>query len=132
MKTYFAASKMKLILMTLLILFVMAGCSDTTTEEVATEAPEETSEETAEETIDEELPSFTMEEIAEYDGLDGSPAYIVVDGLVYDVTESSMWQEGNHQGQFQAGQDLTEEIHEKSPHGTGVLDRMEIVGQVEE
>ncbi len=74
---------------------------------------------------------FTLEELAEYDGLDGQDAYVAVDGVVYDVTDSDMWDAGGHNG-YQAGQDLSEEIKEISPHGVSVLDRMPVVGTLEE
>jgi len=74
---------------------------------------------------------FTLEELAEYDGLEGREAYVAVDGVVYDVTGSDMWDEGGHNG-FQAGQDLTEGIKEASPHGVSVLSRMPVVGTLEE
>ncbi len=117
------------------LILMLAGCGGAPEEAVEEEAVEEetVAEESEEETTDDEdLPTFTMEEIAEFDGQDGNPAYIVVDGIVYDVTDSNMWRDGVHQGRFQAGQDLTEEIMEESPHGTGVLGRMEIVGQIAE
>lgn len=115
-------------------ILMLAGCGGTTEDAVEEEpvSQETVAEEPEEATEDEDLPIFTMDEIAEFDGQDGNPAYIVVDGLVYDVTKSGMWSGGVHQGQFRAGQDLTEEIMEDSPHGTGVLDRMEIVGQIAE
>jgi len=75
---------------------------------------------------------FTLEELAMYDGLDGQDAYIAVDGIVYDVTNSSLWTDGNHQGRVQAGQDLTTEIDTISPHGRRVLDNVPIIGTLAE
>ncbi len=80
---------------------------------------------------EEELPIMTMEEVAENDGRDGANAYVVVEGIVYDVTGSPEWPDGNHRGN-QAGQDLTEELLEDSPHGASVLDDFEAVGRIEE
>lgn len=77
---------------------------------------------------DEEL-VLTLDELAEFDGKDGSPAYIAVDGIIYDVTDSSMWAAGEHNG-FEAGKDLTEEIKDVSPHGVSVLDRIPVVGKI--
>ena len=74
---------------------------------------------------------FTLEELSEYDGKDGSPAYVAVDGVVYDVSDSNRWRNGEHNNN-QAGNDLTEAIIESSPHGTGVLERMPVVGTLEE
>ena len=76
---------------------------------------------------DEELREFTLDELSNYDGLDGRDAYVAVDGYVYDMTESSYWLEGSHQGRVQAGQDLSEEIN-GSPHGRTILDRVPKIG----
>ena len=43
---------------------------------------------------------LTLEELAEYDGKDGNPAYIAVDGVIYDVTDVSFWRGGEHNGLF--------------------------------
>ena len=81
---------------------------------------------------DETLRVFTLDELATYDGLDGNDAYIAVDGYVYDVTNSDHWTDGIHQGTIQAGQDLTDEIDEISPHGRRVLDNVPLIGTLEE
>ena len=72
------------------------------------------------------LIQFTLESLLQYDGRDGKEAYIAVDGYVYDVTQSSRWSNGNHNG-YQAGQDLTDMIH-SSPHGKSVLDNIPKIG----
>lgn len=74
---------------------------------------------------------LSPEELAEYDGKDGNPAYIAVDGVIYDVTDSDLWEEGTHNG-FEAGQDLTDGLFDESPHGDSVLDRLTIVGTLED
>lgn len=68
---------------------------------------------------------FTLQELAKNDGRDGRPAYVAYQGRVYDVTESSMWDGGDHEGMHQAGGDMTEE-HEDAPHGEYVLDFPEV------
>ncbi len=75
-----------------------------------------------------ELLEFTLEELSEYDGLDGADAYIAVDGYVYDVTDSAQWTDGDHQGQVQAGQDLTQEMDENPTHGREMLDNVPKIG----
>lgn len=72
------------------------------------------------------MSEFTLEELATYNGKDGTKAYIAVDGVVYDVTDVSAWKNGGHNG-YEAGQDLTEAI-KKAPHGTSKLDGLTIVG----
>lgn len=50
---------------------------------------------------------FTLEELAAFDGKEGRQAYIAYEGKIYDVTESSWFEEGNHPEGHRAGQDLT-------------------------
>lgn len=79
----------------------------------------------------EELPVFTLETLAEYDGKEGRPAYVAVDWLVYDFTDLGRWSGGTHNG-YEAGQDLTEALREVSPHGDRVLSRAPVVGTLED
>lgn len=74
--------------------------------------------------------TFTLDELAQYDGKNGNDAYVAVDGTVYDVTNAPKWQNGNHYG-VQAGTDLTNAIS-RSPHGSSVLDGLPIVGTLVE
>ena len=55
----------------------------------------------------EENNTFTMAELAKYNGINNSKAYVAVNGIVYDVTEVVAWNNGRHYGLF-AGKDLTE------------------------
>ena len=71
------------------------------------------------------MKEFTLEELAEFDGQDGRPAYVAYEGVVYDVTESAMWVDGDHEGQHVAGRDLTAE-HEDAPHDIYVTDFPEV------
>ncbi len=72
---------------------------------------------------------FTLEELANYDGRGGKPAYIAYEGKVYDVSESSFWLDGDHLGAHQAGKDLTDELP-LAPHGPENLDRVKLVGEL--
>ncbi len=47
---------------------------------------------------------FTRAELAQYNGLNGKPAYVAVNNVVYDVT--TVFIQGKHFTHF-AGQDLT-------------------------
>ncbi len=88
---------------------------------------------TGSDTADTEPRTFTLEELAEFDGQDGRAAYIAVDGVVYDVTDVPAWQGGTHaDGQFMAGRDYSEEIKDLSPHGTDVLSQATVVGVLSE
>jgi predicted heme/steroid binding protein len=70
---------------------------------------------------------FAKEDLAQYDGKNGAPAYIAYEGTVYDVSNSFLWQRGRHQVLHAAGQDLTGDL-DGAPHGADLLDRVPIVG----
>lgn len=76
------------------------------------------------------LLELTLEQLAQFDGQNGNKAYIAVNGVIYDVTDSSLWPNGSHNG-YQAGQDLTTFIM-SSPHGLSTLSRIPIVGTLVE
>ncbi len=74
--------------------------------------------------------NLTKEELKNYDGQDGKPAYVAVDDIIYDVTNSRLWRGGMHdpsEGKATAGRDLTEVLKE-SPHGKENLERFPVVG----
>jgi predicted heme/steroid binding protein len=75
----------------------------------------------------EENRKFTLEELKQYDGKNGTPVYIAYQGKVYDASGSDLWSTGEHMGLHQAGKDLTEEI-ELAPHREEVLERLKQVG----
>jgi predicted heme/steroid binding protein len=68
---------------------------------------------------------FTAEELGAFNGRDGQPAYVAYEGTVYDVTESAMWGDGDHEGLHFAGRDLTGE-HADAPHDVYVTDFPEV------
>lgn len=70
---------------------------------------------------------FTLEELSKCDGKNGNPAYVAINGKVYDVSDSSFWLDGDHLGSHQAGKDLTEEL-ELAPHGPENLERVKSIG----
>ena len=72
---------------------------------------------------------FTKDELKKYDGQNGNPAYVAVNGVVYDVTNAKQWNNGSHQG-HSAGQDLTSVIA-SAPHGTSVLKDLPVVGKLQ-
>jgi predicted heme/steroid binding protein len=75
--------------------------------------------------------TFTREELREFDGREGRPAYVAFRGKVYDVSESFLWRGGKHQVLHQAGEDLTEAMQE-APHGEELLARFPVVGELQE
>ncbi|MCW4005944.1 MAG: cytochrome B5 [Candidatus Bathyarchaeota archaeon] len=73
--------------------------------------------------------TFSLEELAKYNGQNGNPAYVGYKGKVYDVSNSSFWSGGDHLSSHQAGNDLTAEL-EIAPHGPENLDNMKVVGKL--
>jgi len=73
---------------------------------------------------------MTLAELAQNNGQNGRPAYVAVNGTIYDVTESTRWQNGQHPPDHQAGQDLTEELA-SAPHVRAVVERFPVVGTLE-
>lgn len=69
------------------------------------------------------IKTFTLAELAKYNGQNGMPAYVAVSGKVYDL--SSVFRNGYHQGHY-AGADLTEAFN--GQHYAGILDKYVIVG----
>ncbi|WP_243122151.1 cytochrome b5 domain-containing protein [Clostridium thermarum] len=49
---------------------------------------------------------FTLAELAQYDGAMGRPAYVAVNGIVYDVSNEATWGGASHFG-LMAGRDLS-------------------------
>ena len=73
------------------------------------------------------LPTFDATQLSQYNGQNGNPAYIAVNGNVYDVTDVPQWKNGSHFGRYTAGLDLTDQL-KFSPHGASKLDGVPIVG----
>lgn len=77
--------------------------------------------------------TFTTDELAHFDGQNGAPAYVAVDGLVYDVTGSISWPDGKHARcdlGAMAGKDLSEVITQAPANMRSNLARMPVVGSL--
>ena len=70
---------------------------------------------------------FTLEELAQYNGQNGAPAYVAVNGVVYNVTDNPLWAGGNHFFGLSAGRDLSNEFAMCHP-GAMVLSVLPVVG----
>ncbi len=77
------------------------------------------------------MKNFRKEELAQNNGKNGAPAFFAVNGKVYDVSKSSLWENGEHLALHDAGKDLTEELA-SAPHGADVLDRFPVIGTINE
>lgn len=73
---------------------------------------------------------MTSQELSRHDGREGRKAYIAVNGTIFDVTSSKLWQNGDHIQQHQAGRDLTEEL-KTAPHVRAVVERFPVVDRLE-
>lgn len=52
---------------------------------------------------------FTLNELAQFDGIMGSPAYVAIKGIVYDVSNNPRWRKAMDLG-LAAGEDLTPQL----------------------
>lgn len=73
--------------------------------------------------------TFTAADLAKFDGKNGQPAYVAIDGTVYDVSDKEAWTTGEHHGNF-AGRDLTKILYQMSPHKDKVLKGLPVVGKL--
>ena len=74
--------------------------------------------------------TFTEAELSRYNGRDGNPAYVAVNGIVYDVTNNAAWGGATHFG-LVAGTDVTSQF--ASCHsGQPILSKLEVVGKMVE
>lgn len=69
---------------------------------------------------------FTRQELARHNGQDGAPAYIAINGAVYDITRVQLLRDGRHHG-VTAGNDVSDQF----VHKEAILNRLQIVGRLE-
>jgi predicted heme/steroid binding protein len=81
----------------------------------------------------EELPEkeFTLEELAEYNGINGKPPYVAINGIVYDMSHIRPWASGTHFG-LSAGNNLTEQFMGCHRGAQSVLNKLIQVGRLVE
>lgn len=74
------------------------------------------------------LTEYNKFQLALRNGQDREEIWIAYKGIIYDVTESTLWRRGQHYQHF-AGQDLTHELPD-APHTEVVFERLKIVGKL--
>lgn len=116
---------LKTLLLTILVA-ILAACS--TQPETIEETPPAGDEPLVESENPQEGLELTLTELKKYNGQNGKPAYIAVDGIIYDVTDVSHWKGGSHNGQ-NAGRDISDALN-SAPHGFEVLKNLEKVGKI--
>lgn len=77
----------------------------------------------------EELKTYTRFQLALRNGQDYPQIWVAYNNLIYEVTESRLWQNGRHYEHW-AGQDLTHELDSQAPHTDSVFKKWKIVGQL--
>lgn len=70
---------------------------------------------------------FTIEDLHNFDGKDGRPAFVAYKSRIYDVTNSKLWKDGSHVKKHLAGHDLTDAL-KTAPHGEEKILSMPEVG----
>lgn len=73
-----------------------------------------------------ELPTYTKQQLALRNGQDKPQIWVAYKGIIYDVTESRLWENGKHYEHW-AGQDLTDELVD-APHTEVVFEKLTKVG----
>lgn len=73
--------------------------------------------------------SISKTELANYDGKNGRPAYVAVDGLVYNVTSSPSWADNVHFG-LTPGKDLSNEFLSCHSMNKEALSILPVVGEL--
>ena len=106
-------------------ILLMAGCSSSKTP-VQQITPQTSTQKSATVAATGDL---TLEQLKKYDGQNGNPAYVAVDGTIYDVTNAKGWNNGKHKNGISAGKDLTTEIG-SAPHGKSVLANLTVIGKL--
>ena len=76
----------------------------------------------------EKLPEYTIVQLSLRNGVEKEEVWIAYKGLIYDVSLSRLWRNGEHYEHW-AGQDLTHELKD-APHTVKVFDKFKIVGKI--
>lgn len=114
----------------------LVGCGEsekTESTETTTTQTEETGKESSDTMGTDDERAFTLEELSQYNGKNGQPAYIAVDGIVYDITGSDEWEDGEHTVcniYSAAGQDLSEELKQSPPRMRDYVESKPVVGKL--
>jgi membrane-associated progesterone receptor component len=72
---------------------------------------------------------FTVGELATFDGKNGRPAYVAVNGIVYDVTNNRAWAAATHFG-LTSGKDYTQEFTSCHAGQQSILATLPVIGRL--
>jgi predicted heme/steroid binding protein/uncharacterized membrane protein len=73
--------------------------------------------------------SIALDDLRQFDGKEGRPAYMAYKGIIYDVTKSRLWKNGTHVMKHGAGNDLTDSL-QNAPHGEDKILSLPQVGKL--
>ena len=73
--------------------------------------------------------NFTIGELANFDGKNGRPAYVAVNGTVYDVTSNRAWAAATHFGLL-AGKEYSQEFASCHAGQQSILATLPVVGRL--
>lgn len=73
--------------------------------------------------------NFTHDELAQYDGLGGRPAYIGVQGNVYDVSTVPEWQGAEVHGNV-FGHDLSDVTYQEAAKKYSPVSKLPVIGKL--
>ena len=124
-----------LLALLLLVAVVLVGCGGDDSEPQQPQNGEVVEENGAVVVPDGETMVFTLAELAEFDGKDGNPAYIAVDGIVYDVTGAQDWPAGEHAPcslDAVAGKDLSDVLEQSPERMRDYVLALPVVGMLQE
>lgn len=74
---------------------------------------------------------LTEQELSEFNGRNGKPPYVAIDGIVYDLSKINKWKNGKHHGML-AGQVLTEEYYRCHSKKLNLIKKSKVVGRLKE
>ena len=71
----------------------------------------------------------SRDDLRQFDGKEGRPAYLAFKGIIYDVSKSRLWKNGLHVMKHAAGNDLTDFLQD-APHGEDKIQSLPKVGNL--
>ncbi len=71
------------------------------------------------------LTKFSACQLRKFDGKDGAPSYIAINGKVYDITNVHLFKDGKHYG-VTGGKDVSKQF----VHKPNILGRLTVVGEL--
>lgn len=112
---------MKKFALMLSIVLLLGACTAAKTTNTTSDPTTNTSDQTGQ-----TQKTFTLSQLAAYNGKNGAKAYVAYDGIVYDVSSIGAWDTGTHQG-IKAGTDITSAFS-NSPHSVSLVKGLPVIG----